>query len=168
MMRCKGRNAARLRRETSIKATCSGLESESFRLAISELFGSHSKRLPKQPTGPTACKVGRTESTRPRQPSATFFWPDMPLAQVLMRIVGRPLVEFKKPEPPVDNMPKVRLCSGSSPRQGWALTSEKCLSPSTLRIHNVGYEALVIRRRFCTAAPAAPLPRLSRTALKTI
>ncbi|WP_369657121.1 nucleotidyltransferase family protein [Variovorax sp. V213] len=42
------------------------------------------------------------------------------------------------------------------------------LSISNGRFGNAGYEALVIRRRFCTAAPAAPLPRLSRTALKTI
>lgn len=40
--------------------------------------------------------------------------------------------------------------------------------PSIFQIHNADREAQAINRRFCTAAPAAPLPRLSSTALKTI
>jgi hypothetical protein len=99
----------------SIKATCSGLQSESLparnQRALRLTFEATAEA-----TNRSERMQGRTDGEHPPATAVcqkrhanqeTFFWLDMPLAQVLMRIVGRPLVEFKKPEPPVDITPKV-------------------------------------------------------------
>lgn len=58
--------------------------------------------------------AAQAKSSRSRQPFAstgnanqeTFYWMDVPLARVLMRIIGRPLPEFSSPPPPEDLSPE--------------------------------------------------------------
>lgn len=58
--------------------------------------------------------AAQAQSASGRQPFAvtgnanqeTFYWMDVPLARVLMRIIGRPLPEFTPPPPPEDVTPE--------------------------------------------------------------